>query len=49
MDGTLGAAERALFRESVQEAALRGGKCFGADHLAVLFARGRYRTAAELH
>jgi hypothetical protein len=49
MDGTLGAAERVLFRESVQEAALQGGACFGATCPAVPFARGRYRTAAELH
>jgi hypothetical protein len=49
MDGTLGAAERVLFRESVQEAALQGGACFGAAYPVVSFARGRYRTAAELY
>jgi hypothetical protein len=48
-EGTLGAADRVLFRESVQEAALRGGERFGATCLAVPFERGRYRTAVELH
>jgi len=48
-EGTLGAADRVLFRESVQEAALRGGARCGAACLAVPFERGRYRTAAELH
>jgi hypothetical protein len=46
MDGTLGAADRVLFRESVREAALQGGARFGAVRRAVPFARGRYRTAA---
>jgi hypothetical protein len=46
MEGTLGAVECALFRESVQEAALRSRSRFGGICLAVPFERGRYRTAA---
>ena len=48
-EGTLGAADRVLFRESVQEAALQGRSRFGGVCPAVSFERGRYRTAAELH
>jgi len=46
MEGILGAVECALFRESVQEAALRSKSRFGGICLAVPFERGRYRTAA---
>lgn len=48
-EGTLGAAECGLFRESVQEAALQGRSRLGGACWAGGFARGRYRTAAGLH
>jgi hypothetical protein len=48
-EGTLGAAECGLFRESVQEAALQGRSRSGGVCLAIPFERGRYRMAAGLH
>ena len=48
-EGTLGAADRVLFRESVQEAALQGRSRFGEVCSAAPFVRDRYRTVAGLH
>jgi hypothetical protein len=48
VEGTSGAADVALFRESARKAALKGGSRFGEPHSAISFERGRNRTVVLL-